>query len=138
MHRVQDASSARGRPCHALCVLDPRDKRLFAEHVKARVERAFDQRRMTARRRADVDEIELFAGQEIVDGVIPPAIRTGGEKRLATRRGGVGRSDNPHVVPRAPTRQVAVGRDIAEADERAFEHVAAQSSENRRAIAAKD
>jgi hypothetical protein len=33
---------------------------------------------------------------------------------------------------------VAVGRDVAEADEGAVEHAAAQSSENRRAIAAKD
>ena len=138
MHRVQDAPSARGGPCHTLCVLDPRDQRLFAEHVKARVERAFDQRRMTARRRADIDKIELFAGQQIIDGFMPPAIGTGGEKRLATRCGGVGRSDNPHIVPGAPARQVAVGRDIAEADERAFEHSAAQSSPNRRAIAAKD
>ena len=138
MHRVQDAPSARGRPCHTLCVLDPRDQRLFAEHVKARVERAFDQRRMTARRRANIDEIELFAGQKIVDGLIPPAIRTGGEKGLATRRGGVRRSDNPHVVARAPSWQMAVGSDVAEADEGAFEHVAAQSSPNRCAMAAKD
>jgi hypothetical protein len=33
---------------------------------------------------------------------------------------------------------VGVGRDVAEADERAFQHFAAQSSENRREIAAKD
>ena len=49
------------------CVLDARDQRLLAQHVKARVERPFDQRRMAARRRADIDEIELFAGQQIVD-----------------------------------------------------------------------
>jgi hypothetical protein len=106
--------------------------------VKARVERPLDQRRMATRGRTDVDEIELFAGQEIVNGFMPPASGTGVEKRLATRCGGVGRSDNPHVVPGAPSRQVAVGRDVAEADEPAFEHAAAQSSENRRAIAAKD
>ena len=62
VHRVQDASSAPGRPCYALRVLDLRDQRLFAEHVKARVERAFNQRRMTARRRANIDEVELVAG----------------------------------------------------------------------------
>jgi hypothetical protein len=33
---------------------------------------------------------------------------------------------------------VAIGRDVAEADECAFQHLGAQSSENRRAIAAKD
>ena len=91
--------------------------------MQARTKRAFDQRRMAARRRTDVDKIELFAGQEIVDGLIPPAIGTGGEKSLATRRGGVGRSDNPHVVPGAPSGQMAVGGDIAEADEGAFEHL---------------
>ena len=62
MHRVQDAPGARGGARHTLCVLDLRDKRLFAEHMKARVERPLDQRRMAARRRTDVDEIELFAG----------------------------------------------------------------------------
>src|SRR5580704_10907904 len=61
VHRVQDAPSARGGPRHTLCVLDLRDKRLFAEHMKASVERPLDQRRMAARRRTDVDKIELFA-----------------------------------------------------------------------------
>src|SRR5271167_3691830 len=56
VHRVQDAPSARGGPSHTLRVLDLRDKRLFAEHVKAGVERPRDQRRMAARRRADIDE----------------------------------------------------------------------------------
>ena len=135
---MQDASIARGGLRHARCVLDSCDQRLLAEHVKAGVKRPLDQRGVAARGRANVDEIERFAGQQIIDGFMPPAIGTGGEKRLATRRGGVGRSDNPHVVPRAPARQVAVGRDIAEADEGASEHADAQSSENRRAIAAKD
>ena len=106
--------------------------------MQASIERAFDQRCMTARRGADVDEIELFSGQEIIDGSIPSAIGTGGEKGLAARRGGVGRSHNPHILTGSPTRQVAVGRDIAEADERPFEHSAAQSRLNRRAIAAND
>ena len=60
MHRVQDAPGARRRPRYVLRVLDPRNQRLFAKHVKARVERPLDQRRMTARRRANIDEIELF------------------------------------------------------------------------------
>src|SRR5580704_18756926 len=84
MHRVQDTSRARGGPCHTLCLRDLRDKRLFAEHMKAGVERPLDERRMVARRRTDVDKIELFAGQEIVDGFIPPAVGTGAEKGLAT------------------------------------------------------
>src|ERR1700679_3539351 len=45
MHGVQDAPSSRGGPCHARRVLDPCDQRFFAEHVKAHVERALNQRR---------------------------------------------------------------------------------------------
>jgi hypothetical protein len=90
-------------------------------------------------RRADVDEIELFAGEKIIDRRMLPAFRTGRKKGLATRRGGVGRGDNPRVVASAPAGQVPVGGDIAEADERALQQgTSAQSRENRRAIAAND
>src|SRR5580693_5171600 len=84
MHRVQDTSRARGGPCHTLCVRDLLNKRLFAEYMKAGVERPLDQRRMAARGRTDVDKIELFAGQKIVAGFIPSAVGTGAEKGLAT------------------------------------------------------
>ena len=96
---MQNAPGANGCCAEAFRVLNARDERLLAQHVQASVERAFDQRRMTARRGADVDEIELFAGQEIIDRLMPPAIGTGGEEGLATRRGGVGRSHDalrPH------------------------------------------
>ena len=138
MHRVQNPPGARGGGRHALCVLDPGDHRFFAEHMKARTKRPFDQRRMAARRRADVDEIEPFTDKQIVDSFRPSAIGTGGEKGFPARSGGVGRGDDPHVVTSAPAGQMPLGRDIAEADERASEHETVQSSPNRRAIAAKD
>ena len=124
VHRVQDPPGSGGGGGDALRVLDPGGQRLFAQHMQARVKRAFDQRGVAARRRADVDEIELFVREQIVDARAPPAIGAGGEKRLAARRRGVGRGDNPHVVAGEPAGQVPLGRDIAEADERAFQHFA--------------
>ena len=59
---MNDSPGARRGGGDPLSVLDPRDQRLFAQRVEARIERTLDQRRMTARRRADVDEIERFAG----------------------------------------------------------------------------
>ena len=113
-----------------------------------------DQIRMAARRRADVDEVELFAPQQFIDRVEPPAVGTGGEKGVPARVSGVGRSDDPYIFARAPAGHVPIGRNIAKADERAPQHCApsafgrqnlrrlnrphAQSSPNLCAIAAKD
>src|SRR6202167_1306797 len=121
--------------------------------MEARFERASDERRMAARRRADVDEVKLFARQQIVDRVEPLAVGTGGEKGVPARLSGVSRSDDPDIFPGAPAGHVAVGRDIAKADERAPQRWApsafgrqnsrclnrphAQSSPNLCAIAAK-
>src|SRR5689334_898766 len=107
--------------------------------MEARDQRPLDQRRMRARRRADIDEVELLAGEKVIDRRMPPAIGTGGQKGLPARRCGVGRGDDPRIVTRAPARQVPVGRDIAEPNECAPQHgTSAQSRENRRAIAAND
>ena len=59
--------------------------------MEARFERASDERRMAARRRADVDEVKLFARQQIVDRVEPLAVGTGGEKGVLARLSGVSR-----------------------------------------------
>src|SRR5271170_5451576 len=90
--------------------------------MEARVERASDERRMAAWRRADVDEVKLFARQQIVDRVEPFAVGTGGEKGVPARLSGVSRSDDPDIFPGAPAGHAAVGRDIAKADERAPQH----------------
>ena len=77
---------------------------------------------MAARRRADVDEVKLFARQQIVDRVEPLAVGAGGEKGVPARLSGVSRSDDPDIFPGAPAGHVAVGGDIAKADERAPQH----------------
>ncbi|HEY3623888.1 MAG TPA: hypothetical protein VGL12_16130 [Roseiarcus sp.] len=62
VHRMQDAPGACGGRGDALCVVDPGDQRFFAQHMDAGTKRAFDERRMAARRRADIDKVEPLAG----------------------------------------------------------------------------
>ena len=60
--RVQDAPGVRGGQRHDLSILHPGDQRLLTQDVQTRVQRSSDKRRMAPGRRADVDEIERFAG----------------------------------------------------------------------------
>ena len=122
VNRMEDAPRARGGRREARSVVYAGDQGFLAQHMEPRVERASDDLRMVARRRADIDEIELFAHQEIVDRLEPPAVGARVEERLPPGRGGVGRSDDPDIVAGTPAGHVPIGRDIAEADEPAPQH----------------
>jgi len=103
-------------------ILGRADQRLFAEHVTAALEGLPDQRRVAARRRADVDEIHGGLGEEL------------GRRRVPARRGGMGRDERVLLRPRVgdrddldvtaavPAGQVPVEGDVAQADDRAALH----------------
>jgi hypothetical protein len=56
---------------YGLRILHPRNKGLFAQDMETRIQRAFDERRMAAWRRADIDEIERLVVQQIAYGFVP-------------------------------------------------------------------
>ena len=118
-----DAPGARGGRLAADGVLHPCDQRLLAEHMQSRIQRPLDQRRVAARRRADIDEVEPLA-RDRSSSTLSNHRPSGQAARNASRRdgGGVGRGDDLDIVARPPPGRMPVGRDIAEADERAPQH----------------
>ena len=104
---MHDPSSARRSRGYEPRIVGSGDQGFLTEDVEIGPQRLFDERCMTARRRADVYEIERFAGQQIVYAFVPPSFGTRFEKRLAAGRKHIGRSDDPDIIARLPPGQVA-------------------------------
>ncbi len=66
---MNGAAAGRRRRRYRLRIRHPRNQGLFAQHVEARVQRTFNERRMAAWRRADIDEIKRLVAQQLVDGL---------------------------------------------------------------------
>ena len=91
--------------------------RLFAEHVQAGGLGLADQRRMAARRRADIDEIQPFPREHL--GRIGVEARIGKYRRQG-RAAFLKRVGGGHYVDAGtaqPSGQVPLGGDVAETDE---------------------
>ena len=128
---MNDAAAARRGRRNGLRILYPRNQRLFAKDVEARIQRALDECRMAARRRADIDEIKRFAGQQVVDGLVPLSAGASLQKGPALRRNGIGRGDDLDILYGLPARQVPFRRDVSEPDKSATQHAPRpQSSPN--------
>jgi hypothetical protein len=93
--------------------------------MKIGPQRSFDERCMTARRRADIYEIKRFAREQIVYAFVPPSFGTRFEKRLAAGRKHVRRGDDPDIIARLPPRQVRFRGDVSEPDECPPQHASA-------------
>ena len=125
---------------HGIGVSDARDERLFAERVEAGVQRLDDQLSVRAGRRADVDEVERFARQQVVRRLAPAGVRKRRKERLPARWGRVGRRDDLHVSRARQPGAWPILSDAAEPDEGAAQHPRRlrQARPNRCEIAAKD
>src|SRR5215475_10232614 len=93
---------------------------------------------MAAWRRADVDEIKRFAGQQVVYVSIPATAGTRLQKGCASLRDGVGCRYNSNVIPGLPAGQVPQSGNVSEANKCSSQHALPQSSPNWREMAAND
>ena len=78
--------------------VEPGDQGFLTEDVKIGPQRLFDERCMTARRRADVYEIERFAGQQVVYAFVPPSSGHASRNAVAAGRKHIRRSDDPDTI----------------------------------------
>ena len=83
MHRVDDASRARRTRSDGPCMVRLGDQRLLAEDVEFAPERPIDELRMSPWRRADIDEVQHLAGEQVINAFVPAAVRTCFQKSIA-------------------------------------------------------
>jgi hypothetical protein len=98
VHGMDNAAATRSSRRNGLHVSYPRDQGLLAKNVKIGIQGAFDERRVAARRSADVDEIKRFVTQQIVHTFVPLSARTSLKKGPALGLDSVGRGDNLNVL----------------------------------------
>ena len=139
VNRMDDTPGARGGRRDGLSVRDAGDQRLLAQHVKTRVERLYDERRMAPGGAQMSTKSSLSPDSKIVKRVVPPPVGTRGEKRLPARRGGVGRRDNLDIDRARASRACGpLAATFPKPMNAPRSTALAQSSPNRREMAAKD
>jgi hypothetical protein len=84
--------------------------------VETRIQRAFSERRMATRRRADIDEIEHLVRQQIVYAFVPSPPGTCLQKGDALVRNRVSRSDDLDAFNGLPPRQVAFRGNVSKSN----------------------
>src|SRR5262249_46492254 len=102
------------------------DERLLTEDVQAALERLTHQRTMARRRRADVDEVEAFAREQVPRRLVParPRQRRGG--KWSARGIRIVGGDDRDIATPSPGGDVDLTADVSETDDGSAQHSSAE------------